>query len=230
LVRRLATTGELQDQWGFEVWEWNAEGTAATLADIKKRIPRQVTIGGETFTHNIPSIKDCWNCHLARTSGILGFEELRLNWRGTATTGPTLLDQVNTKGWLTRAPMAPIPSVTGRNPTEVLALEYIQANCAHCHNGDKEIHEPGANYPALDLRYANAVGATVNTMTMTAGTVGGTRVVPGNPMNSVLFLAVLAVMNPTANTEVKPMPLVGVDRMDPQAVTLLRNWIMQLPR
>jgi hypothetical protein len=230
LIRRVATTGEIQEQWDFQVWEWNAAGTGATLADIKKRIPREVTIDGQKFTHNIPSIKDCWNCHIANKSVVIGFDELRLNWRGPATTGPTLLDQVNTKAWLMRAPTAPLPQVTGRTPAETSALEYMQANCVHCHNGEKMPREPGARYPALDLRYQNAVVETVNIMTMTVGTAPGPRVVPGDPMRSILFQAVLSVGDPTVNSEVKPMPLVGVDRMDPQAVTLLRNWIMQLPR
>jgi hypothetical protein len=227
LIRRVSTTGEVFEQWEFNVWEWNATGTAATLLDLKKRVPREVTVDGVKFTHNIPSRKDCWNCHIANKAPIIGFDELRLNSKLTPTATTTQLDQVVAKQWLTQAPTPPIIEVTGRTPAEKAALEYLQANCSHCHNGEQPL-EPGARYPALDLRYTQAVKNTVNVMTMSVGTAPGIRVVPGDPMKSILFLAVQAIGNPSANMEVKPMPTVGVDRMDPTAVQLLRDWIMAL--
>lgn len=226
IIRRVATTGEIYEQWQFHVYEWNAAGTSATLADIKKRIPRTVMQDGQMFTHNIPSVKDCWNCHIANKSVIIGFDELRLNSTlAPATT--TQLQQVIAKGWLSKAPTAPFIEVTGRNPTEKAALEYLQANCAHCHNGEQPL-EPGARYPALDLRYQNAVKQTVNVQTMTVGTAPGPRVLPGQPAKSILLLAVKAIADPMANMEVKPMPTVGVDRMDQTAVNLLTTWIMSV--
>jgi hypothetical protein len=239
IIRRVATTGEVYKQWQFHVYEWNAAGTAATLGTLlvdsmdaknvnspRQRIPRMVTVGGQMFTHNIPKVGDCWNCHVANKSVIIGFDELRLNYKPIATA-PSQLEQVMAKGWLTKPPVAPLLEVTGRNPAEKAALEYLQANCAHCHNGEEAL-EPGARYPALDLRYQNAVKQTVNVMTMTVGTAPGPRIVPGNPMMSILFLAVQAVGDPNANPEVKPMPTVGVERMDQTAVNLLRTWIMNV--
>ena len=49
-----ADTGNPEIQWEFHVWEWNAEGTAATLLDGRRRTPREVSVGGQTITHNIP--------------------------------------------------------------------------------------------------------------------------------------------------------------------------------
>jgi hypothetical protein len=224
IIRRVSATGMPHEQWLFHVYEWNAAGTAATLADIKKRIPRMVTQDGVMFTHNIPKLADCWNCHIANKATIIGFDELRLNSKlGTATT--TQLEQVAQKGWLSKPPVAPFIEVTGRTPAEKAALEYLQANCAHCHNGEQP-QEPGARYPALDLRYQNAVKQTVNVQTMTVGTAPGPRILPGMPNKSILFLAVKAIADPMANMEVKPMPTVGVDRMDQTAVNLLTAWIM----
>jgi hypothetical protein len=230
LVRRVADTGNPEIQWEFYVWEWNAEGTAATLLDGRRRTPRQVPVGGQTITHNIPRRGDCWSCHIANKSPVIGFDELRLN-HTVAMAPQTLLAQVIAKGWLSNPPAAPFREVTGgRNPLEKQVLEYATANCVHCHNGVTEPREPGQRYPALDLTPARLVPSTVNQMTMTTGTAAGTRIVPGNLMNSILLLALKAVDDPAANMDVKPMPLVGVDRADPVAIDLFQRWIMALPR
>jgi hypothetical protein len=46
LIRRKATTGAPNEQWEFFVWQWNADGTGASLAEIRNRIPVTVTLGG----------------------------------------------------------------------------------------------------------------------------------------------------------------------------------------
>ncbi len=229
LIRRVSDTGAIETQWEFHVWEWNEAGTAATLIDGKKRVPRMVAVGGQMFTHNIPKRGDCWSCHIANKSPVIGFDELRLNNRVGAAT-QTLLQQVIDKQWLSNPPPAPFLEVMGgRNATEKQVLEYATANCVHCHNGVREPREPGQRYPDLDLTPGRLVGEVVNKMTLTAGTAAGIRVVPGNPMNSILLLALKAVADPTANSEVKPMPLVGVDRADQTAIDLFQRWIMALP-
>jgi hypothetical protein len=230
LIRRVSAMGPIEEQWEFRVWEWNEEGTAATLLDGRRRVPRQVAVGGQMFMHNIPSKQDCWKCHIANKSPVIGFDELRLNH--TLPGNPqSLLQQVVAKQWLTRPPMAPFLEVTGgRNATERQVLEYAQANCVHCHNGVREPREPGQRYADLDLTPAVLVRSTVNQMTMSTGTAPGVRVLPGDPMRSILFLALRAVDDPTVSTEVKPMPLVGVDRSDRTAIDLFQRWIMALPR
>lgn len=212
-------------QWDFNVWEWNAAGTAASLLELRQRVPRMVPVGTAMVTHNIPKRGDCWNCHVANKSIVIGFDELRLNWKSPATAATTLLQDVAAKGMLSAAPPAAPMVVTGRNPTETAALEYLQGNCAHCHNGEQVAREPGARYPALDLRFNNAVKATVGIMTMTVGSKSGIRIVPRDPAKSILLEAVEAIGNPNADPEVKPMPTVGVDRLDPKAAMLLRAWI-----
>lgn len=227
LIRRVSNTGDFTDQWDFQVYQWNDAGTSATLANIDKVIPREVTVDGQKFTHNIPSTKQCWNCHIANKAPMIGFDELRLNIKvGTATA--TQLDQVVAKQWLTKAPVAPLLEVTGgRTPLEKSVMEYVQANCAHCHNGEQP-RQPGARYPMLDLRWDHLIKSTVNIMTMTVGTASGVRIVPGDPAKSILLQAMKAIANPAANIEVKPMPVVGVSRMDQKAVDMVEMWIKTL--
>jgi hypothetical protein len=230
LIRRVSDTGPVEQQWEFRVWEWNEEGTAATLRDGRMRIPRQVNVGGQTFTHSIPSKQDCWKCHIANKAPVIGFDELRLN-HTVAGNPQSLLQQVVAKQWLTRSPTAPFLEVTGgRNPLERQVLEYATANCVHCHNGVTEPREPGQRYADLDLTPAALVRETVGQMTMSTGTAPGVRVVPGDPARSILLQALRAVDDPTVSSEVKPMPLVGVDRSDRAAIDLIQRWIMALPR
>jgi hypothetical protein len=229
LIRRLADSGDLTDvQWDFQVYQWNESGTAATLVDIRRMIPREINADGETFTHNIPSIKQCWNCHLANKTMVIGFDELRLNVR-VGVAAETQLEQVIAKKWLTSPPAAPFLGITGgRDPLETSVMEYLHANCVHCHNGEQMAQQPGARYPQLDLNWDQLIKSTVGVQTMSVGTASGIRVVPGDPAKSMLLLAMKAIADPTANTEVKPMPTVGVDRMDQKAVDTIERWIETL--
>ena len=227
LIRRLATTGEPQEQWEFSVYRWNDMGTDAALAEIRNRIPVQVTAGGATFMHDIPKRGDCWNCHVANKAPIIGFDELRLN---VALPGKaqTQLQEVIAKGWLTQAPATPFAEITDSNPTQRAVKEWIHGNCAHCHNKELPL-EPGARYPELDLRWDKFMADAINKRTMTVGTAGGVRIVPGRPLQSILFLAVEGPMNSANNSEVKIMPPVGVNVTDKQAIATLRQWITSLP-
>ena len=132
------------------------------------------------------------------------------------------------RGWLTQPPNAPIIEITDRNTLQRQVKEWIHGNCAHCHNGEQPL-EPGARYPALDLRHDKFMGDTIGKPTMTVGTAVGTRVVPGRPLESILFLATEGRMNSAGNGEVKMMPPAGVKVPDAAAVARLRQWIMSLP-
>jgi hypothetical protein len=231
LIRRKATTGEPQQQWEFFVWQWTSDGTNATLpteVEFRNGIPKTVRIGGRDSMHTIPKRSACWNCHIANKSTVIGFDELRLNSTLPGKT-QTQLDEVIGKSWLTAAPPKPWFTITDANPTQRQVLEYFHANCAHCHNGEPPL-EPGARYDLLDLRWDKALAATIGIRTMTVGTADGVRVVRGQPVQSILFLALEGMMNSAMNPEVKLMPPVGVEVPDQAAITLFRNWITSLPR
>jgi hypothetical protein len=70
---------------------------------------------------------------------------------------------------------------------------------------------------------------TIGKPTMTVGTAVGTRIVPGRPVQSILFLAVEGPMNSAMNAQVKIMPPVGVNVTDKAAIAALRQWITALP-
>jgi hypothetical protein len=54
----------------------------------------------------------------------------------------------------------------------------------------------------------------------------GMRVQPGAPEQSSLFLA---MSDAQCIAELEPMPPIGVQRRDEQAIDLLRDWITALP-
>ena len=68
---------------------------------------------------------------------------------------------------------------------------------------------------------ANTIGKTTEGRTRP-----GTRVVPGRPQDSILFLAFERESN---DVELNRMPLVGVQVPDAEAVAKLRQWILALP-
>ena len=100
--------------------------------------------------------------------------------------------------------------------------EYFHANCGHCHNGGMTTESIDR---VFDLREKAFVTSTINKMTE-GRTKTGIRIVPGNPMDSILFLAFSRESN---DAELNRMPLVGVQFVDKPAVEKLREWIMSLP-
>jgi hypothetical protein len=231
IIRRVSVSGLPQQQWEFGVWHWNDEGTDATLVvdpQFRNDIAKTVTAGGQMGSHNIPKRSGCWNCHVASASTIIGFDELRLN-HTLAGKQQTQLDEVIARGWLSAVPAQPHAQVSDPSMMQRQVLEYLHGNCAHCHNGEQQLREPGLRYPLLDLRWNRALASTIGIRTMTNATAQGFRIVRGRPTESVLFLAVEGSMNSAMNTEVKPMPPVGVQEPDRAAISLLRQWIGSLP-
>lgn len=230
LIRRIATSGEPHEQWEFVVWQWSADGKRATRAEIRDRIRVKVVIDGRSVEHDIPKRADCWNCHIANKSPIIGFDELRLNVAVEGQTGQarTQLEDVIARGWVTPPPRAPFAEITDPDPLQRQVKEWIHGNCAHCHNKEPPL-EPGARYPELDLRWDRFMEDAIGKRTMTVGTAVGTRIVPGRPLESVLFLAVEGPMNSAGNASVKIMPPVGVNATDAEAINRLRTWITRLP-
>ncbi len=81
LIRRKATEGAPNEQWEFFVWQWNADGTSATLGGDPKPHSGASHRCWTMVDHEIPRRSECWNCHIGNKSPIIGFDELRLNRR-----------------------------------------------------------------------------------------------------------------------------------------------------
>jgi hypothetical protein len=207
----------LEDGWDYQVYRWR--GGDAYLLALDRSLPvRLRTPDGERITHDIPSRFDCKNCHEHNETVVIGFDELRLNG--------VIEDQVQTQLELlaerdlftTALPELPL-RITSDDPTERAVLGYMQGNCAHCHNASPQAES------RLDLTFQVALANIIGRETEGSGQAVGVRVVPGVPEQSVLFQA---LSGESEDEDLKPMPPVGVQLRDAEAVELFREWITAL--
>jgi hypothetical protein len=199
-----------EDGWELAAYAWNEDGTDAELLDLKQAQPREVlTDAGEPFTHFIPSRLECRQCHESAESAVLGLSELQLAASGSLSA---LASRIAPR------PEAPYASLPEHGPLTTAVLGYLVGNCVHCHNGTN-----GAA-SSFDLRPAAALENLVDQPTASSATADGIRVVPGQPEQSVMFLAVQG----GSNFEVKDMPPLGVAQRDATAIRLLEEWILEL--
>lgn len=219
LIRRVLPTGPRKEQWEFSVYEWSEDGRSATLLNIRNPKDRQVTIGGQMITHEIPSRLACQECHIANFTAVIGFDELRLNAALAGQTKTQLQDVID-KQWLTVPPAAPHAQIVDTDPARKWIREYMHGNCGHCHNGGMTTESITRVY---DLRHNAFVMNTVNKMT-DGRTLPGTRIIPGNPDESRLWQALARQQV----AELKEMPPIGVQAADMEAVEKLRQWIVSL--
>jgi hypothetical protein len=191
----------------FDVYKW--DGDDAYLADLTTKDP--VTVDGGT--HTIPSRIDCRACHESAAQPTIGFSELQL--------GDATLARLDERGLRTRVNAEPerIPGRTADSLTYQV-LGYFTGNCVPCH------HTGTGPNNSFDLRYQVALQNTIDHPTESSASAAGIRVVPGDPEQSILWLA---FARDTTNPEVKPMPPVGIDRGDAEGIELVRRWIASLP-
>jgi len=110
--------------------------------------------------------------------------------------------------------------ITHADPATRDVLGMFQGNCVHCHNGGDGVNA------SFDLRHGVAVANIVNQPTASSASAAGTRVIPGDPEHSILFLA---VSGESTDPSIKAMPPLGVDRRDTVSIARLRAWIAALP-
>lgn len=182
-------------------------------------------------SYHIPTISECEECHRGRTERILGFGSVMLGLAGA--TGVTLADLAD-EGLLDPAPERTSLTI-GDDGSGVApeALGWLHANCGlTCHNGNSR----AVGYPSglrlrldpaeLDGRapdafesYATTVGVPVTT----ANWRGNTRIVPGNPEQSLLYRLI------TTRGRGMQMPPDASDEVDTVNAALVGEWIAQMP-
>ncbi len=234
----------------FYLYQWNAQGTDATLVvddtngNPDMTVPVTVTIkrtvngqpfmvnGGQPFQHDLPSRTACGKCH--EENGMvgqtfIGFDELRLNSKLTPAATKTQLQVFSDAGLFTGplpAMPATITDATTNDAGRLLRIkQFLFGNCVHCHNGNS----------VFDLHPDVFVANTVNKATEAQSVVpppGWKRVVPKSPQTSVLFVQTQRTMipPPVNGSRLRPMPPVGVADVaaDAQAVKDISDWILSL--
>jgi hypothetical protein len=162
----------------------------------------------------------------------IGFDEIRLNSKRTATSPKTQLQEMADAGVFTMpipAMPATITDSSNDNGRMLRIKRAIFGNCVHCHNGGSVFDM------SPDVFVENTVGKETEAQSVKPP-MGWLRVVPGNPDNSVVYRQMLRTMLPPPNNatdeRLRPMPPIGVAdiAVDKAALDDVRAWIMSLPR
>jgi hypothetical protein len=195
-----------EDEFEYEVYQWNEDRTEARLLDGRLNVDVEVRTEAGTAAHTIPSRLTCRQCHESSDSQILGWSALQL-WDTQAVQELARLSS--------HEPDLSDPIPHGDRTTRAV-LDYFVGNCVHCHNGSVGLSS------SFDLHPALALGNVIDQPTDSNATAPGIRVVPGSADESILFQA---LSGEGGNPDVKEMPPEGVDVVDSDAVELVRGWI-----
>jgi uncharacterized repeat protein (TIGR03806 family) len=208
--------------WGGYTYEWNADGSDATLLPAGK-----VRALGDTAAWAYPSRTQCLQCHSLAAGGTIGLETAQLNRDSLYPSTNRISNQLATLDHIGMfsAPLAQPPAdaprladPAGPDPLEDRARSYLHANCAHCHR------PMGGGQGTMDLTYARLLKDTATcNADPTQGTVGSAikLIAPGAPQDSILSLRMHA-------TDSKRMPPVGVSVTDASGAALIDDWISSL--
>jgi hypothetical protein len=123
-TRLLQKLSDFVTDWYMVSFKWN-EGYTEAMA-----LP-EGEMNALGSMHDIPSQKQCSDCHEAMFDNALGFSALQLT-HDDPNGGMTLAKAVEL-GWFNVAPPATGYALPG-TPVEQKALGYLHANCGMCHN------------------------------------------------------------------------------------------------
>jgi len=207
--------------WAYGTYRWNAAATSATLSP-----------GGDFAlpdggTYHVPTISECQECHGGRIDRMMGFEQVSLGLAGA--TGLTLEELVKEEL------LSPAPTTThleiGDDGTGLAAapLGWLHINCGvSCHNANPSATANGAGMvlrldpTQLDGRPSNGFPSIVTTEGVHAKVFVGTRIVPGDPADSLLR----QLIDERGSVQMPPIASLLVDAPDVAAVA---SWIAAMP-
>ncbi|HVR63811.1 MAG TPA: hypothetical protein VMU50_18045 [Polyangia bacterium] len=199
------------------------------------------------ITWNYPDRAACMKCHVSTVNNVpfppvvtggsvLGPETSQMNRVVLAANGVDQINQIDKLNALNlfdvpppmpykTALVAPYAGQAGTPPADATleqrARSYLHANCSFCHRPDALI------FYAMDLRYDVPLKSTGTCNVLPdkgdQGVLGASRLTPGDPARSVLWLRV------NTQTAVNGrMPQLGSYVIDTDAVLLLSDWIRSI--
>lgn len=248
-TRLLQKRSDNSTDWYMVAFRWNDAGTEASALPAGE-------MNAMGTAHDIPSEKQCADCHTAMYDNALGFSAVQLS-HAAAVDGEMTLAKAVELGWFTAPPPAAGYSLPG-TPVEKEALGYLHANCGMCHNQFSKVFsakssmdlwarfdqlttvQTTAAYLSLVCDQWPAVADNLAPPLTNCGdghAVGANmdtkiskakRIVPMDPTNSgVHDLMSLRVAGVTADPI--QMPPLGTEIPDPTGIKALEDWINSLP-
>ncbi len=223
-------TKESGEWYGYS-YRWNKEQTDAFLVPIQgESFELSLMDNGSKKTHtwNIPGRSECMVCHSRAANFVLGLTTLQLNknhnYSGVVDNQIRTFDHIGLFDKPLKKPVKDFKQLV--SPYDLSkningrARSYLHANCAHCH-----ISAGGGN-AKIELEFVTEKNKTnlMNEIPLQGdfGISNGRLVMPGNPFQSVLLYRV-SKLGPGR------MPHLGSTLVDKEGVSLLREWIRQLP-
>ena len=230
-IRLIETRVLLRHEDGWQAWAylWNEDESDAELKIAGARVPID-TIAEDgsplAIDYSVPNKNQCKGCHaLNEEITPLGPKARNLNGEFIYSNGPdNQLAYWTGHGMLEGVPpldeVEAVPDWRDEDAgLEARARAWLDVNCAHCHR-----REGPASNSGLFLTWgeANRTALGVLKRPVAAGRGSGDRefdIRPGDPDGSILIHRV-------ESTEPGVMmPELGRSLADPEAVTLLREWV-----
>jgi hypothetical protein len=215
-TRLLQKVGPGDGDWLPLAYIWTADQREAIAAPYGA-----IDAGGTP--HNVPASAECGACHRGRRSYVLGFSAIQLS---SAEPGRVSLASLASADLLSDAPQESY--VLPGSDVERAALGYLHANCSHCHNQDRPEHGGARCFdPETDLDFGlsvHALSAPADTATYRSAI--GPAIKPEHPEKSRLIE--LMTRRGFGGPAVKQMPPLASERVDHDAVDLLKRWIREL--
>jgi uncharacterized repeat protein (TIGR03806 family) len=217
------------DRWAGYSYQWNDAETDATIVATDGDTKTIVNGAGQPQDWWFPSRGGCLECHNDAVGGALGLETMQLDRKFMYPSG-VVAEQIATlehigvfdapivRGMPLLDPRAPDPS---GQMLDLRARSYLHANCSNC-------HRPGAPFNGLDLRvdvpFADMRLCNADPQKGDQGVPGAKLLVPRMPLQSVLYLRMLA-----ADKAAGRMPTLASSVLDTQGLALISDWIQATP-
>lgn len=200
----------LSSGWAGVAYLWREDGSDALAAPYG-------AIDALGTPHDVPASNECEACHAGRSSHVLGFSAVQL--AQPSDPGSVSLDDLIRLELVTDPP-AVTPELPG-NETEQAALGYLHANCSHCHNASRPKRDGARCFdPESRIDFSLLAGAgRAAAETHTYQTAIDACIEPGRPNDSRLIDLV------SQRSRFNQMPPLASERVDGDAVALLRRWI-----
>ena len=222
-TRMISRIGTGARDFAYVSYMWNEAETEA------EKIGPEGVRNAQGTEHDIPSLKQCWQCHGSyatgggRPSRGLGFSAIQLNHDGPGLT----LTQLHQEERLNHPPSEDI-SIPGDDQTQ-RALGYLHANCGNCHNQSADGLPQFDMDLWLDVEHTSLEETGVWKTAVNQDTqifkdqhVSG-RIIGGDPAHSALYYRMAQRGN------IAQMPPVASKIADEQGLSIVSDWIEGLP-
>lgn len=223
-----------RDNWVGYSYAWSEDQSEATIV-ASEGAEVMFDTGSRKVDWHYPSRKNCMKCHKPTGGSTLGPETAQMN-RTADAGGMNQIDQLQKMGAFENSVPTPYKAAlatpytsqagepSASTTAEQKARSYLHANCSFCHRPD----DPDVYY--MDMRFGvdlGDMGLCGQTPAKTdLGISGATRLDPGSPMTSLLWLRMnLPIDDPNVQFR---MPPIASYVIDTDGVKVVGDWISGL--